>query len=179
MHRNHKMIIDTLEVVKARGHEQTDPVGDILAHGEGVGTKWTQSVLGFYVHSMILFLYTFTSEELGITQAKIIFKSYQEKGTLFCSQAGYFLEDLWANSAGEYTELHFFLGISWLGFLDISSQLSVLFCTRALLQINFQAGEIPRQIILWWNNWIVQGPIGPTESSAHVQTIAHGKVRQN
>lgn len=61
--------------IRARGHQQTDPVGDILAHGEGVGTKWTQSVVGFYVHSMILFLYTFISEELGITQAKIIFKS--------------------------------------------------------------------------------------------------------
>lgn len=70
-------------------------------------------------------------------------------------------------------------GISWLCFFNITSQLSVLFCTGALLQINFQAGEIPRQMILWWNNWIVQGPIGPTESSAHVQTITHGNVKQS
>lgn len=92
---------------------------------------------------------TFTSEQLEITQGKIVSKSEQREGghpvlLRVCSpgptsQLSWGIRGaalLFCCSATSW-------GISLLGYLNITSQLSVLFCTHALPQINFRAGEFP------------------------------------
>lgn len=116
---------------------------------------------------------------LALLMQKSFSKASRRKALCFVLKLDIFLKTCEPIQLGNTWSCSSSWGISWICFLDITSRLSVLFCTHALLQINFQAGEIPRQIILWWNNWVVQGSIGPIESSAHVQTIPHGKVRQN
>lgn len=116
---------------------------------------------------------------LALLKQRSFLKVSRRKALCFAPKLGIFSKTCELIQLGNMRSCSASWGISLLGFLNITSWLSLLFCTQALLQINFQAGEVPSQIILWWNHWMLQGSIDPSKSNAHVQPITHGKVRQN